>query len=120
MQTETIAAIPPHLRKLRLRRREASEYLLVVHGVRLSTQRLSHMASQAENGPRYPEIRSLADVHTHRARCMGGWPHGPPRVEHARSTGRIKGTPEREQPGADLRTAKPRWQPFCSLSGHWF
>lgn len=37
-------ALPPHLRKRRLRRAEASEYLMLAHGIQLSVSTLAKLA----------------------------------------------------------------------------
>lgn len=46
------ACLPSHLRKLRLRRWEASEYLELVHGIRLAPTTLAKLACEG-GGPRY-------------------------------------------------------------------
>ena len=46
------ACLPPHLRKPRLRRWEASEYLELVHGIRLATATLAKLACGG-GGPAY-------------------------------------------------------------------
>ena len=50
-KTEEIC-LPPALRKPRLRRWEASEYLLVVHGIQVATATLAKYASVG-GGPAY-------------------------------------------------------------------
>lgn len=46
------ACLPPHLRKPRLRRAEVSEYLELMHGIRLSTATLAKYATTG-GGPAY-------------------------------------------------------------------
>ncbi|MGE0651697.1 MAG: hypothetical protein AB7P12_08100 [Alphaproteobacteria bacterium] len=46
------ACLPPHLRKPRLRRAEASEYLELVHSIRLATATLAKLACSG-GGPGY-------------------------------------------------------------------
>lgn len=52
MSDHACAALPPHLRKPRLRRREASEYLLIVHGLPVAVATLAKLASVG-GGPAY-------------------------------------------------------------------
>ena len=47
--------LPPHLRKPRLRRSEASEYLAIKHGVTIATSTLAKWATQG-GGPLFSKV----------------------------------------------------------------
>ncbi|BBK33760.1 hypothetical protein EDC65_3596 [Stella humosa] len=50
--------LPPHLRKPRLRRWEASEYLELVHGIQQSPATLAKKASTGGGPPYHKSVRS--------------------------------------------------------------
>lgn len=50
--------LPPHLRKPRLRRTEASQYLELVHGIRLATATLAKMATTGGGPPFHKSLRT--------------------------------------------------------------
>ncbi len=50
-EADQITPLPPHLRKLRLRRSEVAEYLLAAHGIEIAPSTLCKWATSGSGPP---------------------------------------------------------------------